>query len=156
MKTKTSRRIVPTHPMLREIGFLAWVEDNARKQWLFPSYHEAKDPPDAAQKRMTYWMRTIGIHVKTVKTFHSLRHSAKAWLRQITDERIADLVQGHAMKTVGSKYSGRLTSDEIAQVMAGAPPKKVDFSPYREKVVLRQRPKRRYSGTQHRHGAENV
>ena len=134
LKTKTSRRVVPVHPLLHETGFMVWVRDNRHKPWLFPAFHEADDPADAAQKRMGYWMQNLGVHTPSVGTFHSLRHNAKSWLRIAASERIADLMQGHAPRTVGGRYGFRLLQEEeIAKVIAASPPRSVDFSPYLRK-----------------------
>lgn len=140
LKTKTSRRVVPVHPVLHEIGFMDWVRE-PKGRWLFPAFHEAADPADAAQKRMAHWMKGIGIHSRMTATFHSLRHSAKAWLRGAVGDRIADLMQGHAMSTVGATYGFRLLqADEIARIVAAPPPRGVDFTPYASDPGRRLRP----------------
>lgn len=137
LKSKTSLRVVPIHPMLHEVGFMSWISGQPGK-WLFPVFHEAADPADAAQKRMAYWMKAIGIHARQTSTFHSLRHSAKAWLRAIAGERIADLMQGHAISTVGGRYGFRLLQlEEIEIIVAGAAPRGVDFGPYGTKDARR-------------------
>lgn len=130
VKTKESLRVVPIHPMLHEVGFTSWMLTQKGK-WLFPVFHDAADPADSAQKRMAYWMKSLGIHVPQIATYHSLRHSAKAWLRAIAGDRIADLMQGHSLPTVGGKYGfGLLQAEEIEKIVTGAPPRDVDFGPY--------------------------
>ena len=143
LKTKTSLRVVPIHPMLHEVGFMSWISTQKGK-WLFPVFHDAADPADAAQKRMAYWMKALGIHVPQIATFHSLRHSAKAWLRAIAGTRIADLMQGHALPSVGSKYGFMLLQvEEIEQIVTGAAPRDVDFGAYATSVPGHRRPRAR-------------
>lgn len=129
LKNKTSKRIVALHTVLNEAGFVEW----ALKQsgFLFNDFHSAKNPSDAAQKRMAHWMERLEIRVRQREVFHSVRHSTKAWLRPHVGERTAGFQCGHAPGSVGAKYGFRcLEPEEVAQVMATPHPRGVDFSPY--------------------------
>ncbi len=129
LKTKTSRRLVALHQLLHDVGFVEWAM--RREGWLFGTFHTAKDPADAAQKRMAYWMKELEIHSRQTAVFHSLRHNAKAWLRPHVGDRTADFQCGHAPSGVGAKYGFRLLLPrEVKQIMQAPLPEGVDFSPY--------------------------
>ncbi|TPK65509.1 hypothetical protein FJ546_09970 [Mesorhizobium sp. B2-4-19] len=126
LKTETSPRVVALHPFLKEAGFVDFAR--SRRVWVFGEFHRAKDPSDAAQKRMGVWMRGLGIHTEQQHVFHSLRHNAKHWLRDTT-KLIADKQCGHAPGSVGDGYGFTvLQSNEIEQIEALPLPKGVDFS----------------------------
>ncbi|WVT72164.1 hypothetical protein QM996_11530 [Sinorhizobium chiapasense] len=131
LKTKTSVRVVAIHPLLRECGFIDFAKkQRGRGGFIFPHYHTAKDPSDAAQKQMSNWMIALGIHEHLRQVFHSLRHNAKAWFQIHLDERLADKQCGHAASTVGRKYGFKaLTSQEVEMVMAIPAPRDIDFTP---------------------------
>ncbi len=135
LKNPNAQRLVALHPILRDIGFLDWVKSQSSNNWLFPEIHSAEDPADALQKRMGFWMRRIGIHEEQRDVFHSLRHSAKAWMRLHVGDRIADFQCGHAPSGVGAKYGFRvLEPEEVQKIMECPPPRDVDFSPYLSKI----------------------
>jgi len=132
LKTKTSRRLVAVHQLLHDVGFVEWAMQ--RKGWLFDAFHTAKDPADAAQKRMAYWMKELGIHSRQSGVFHSLRHNTKAWLRIHVGERTADFQCGHAPSGVGARYGFRLLEpEEVQQIMQAPLPRGLDFSPYQNR-----------------------
>ncbi|KTQ97818.1 hypothetical protein NS226_04065 [Aureimonas ureilytica] len=131
LKTTTSSRIVALHPVLTDLGFVAWAQ--GVDGFLFPGFHVVRDPADAAQKRMGHWMRRLGIAERQKGVFHSLRHNAKAWLRPHVGDRTIDFQCGHAPATTGAKYGFRtLTADEVEAIERAPPPRGIDFSPYRE------------------------
>lgn len=131
LKNPNARRLVALHPILRDVGFIEWVNSQNPEGWLFPELHGAKDPADALQKRMGYWMRKLGIHAEQRDVFHSLRHTAKSWIRNHAGERIADFQCGHAPSGVGARYGFRiLEPEEIQKIMECPAPRDVDFSPY--------------------------
>lgn len=132
MKTKTSKRYVAIHPLLHECGFIEYAK-NVKSQdgFVFSHFHKADDPPDAAQKQMYNWMSGLGIHETQRQVFHSLRHSAKDWIRKQTDDRIADKQFGHAFSSVSANYGAKLLDpDEVRQIMEISAPKGVDFTPF--------------------------
>ncbi len=127
LKTETSPRLVALHPFLKKAGFLDFARN--RRGWVFGEFHRAKDPSDAAQKRMGAWMRDLGIHAEHKHVFHSLRHNAKHWIRVPLGKHIADRQCGHAPGSVGDGYGFPvLQTDEIEQIEALPLPKGVDFS----------------------------
>jgi hypothetical protein len=71
-KTATSKRIVAVHDFLVEVGFVAWVRK--LPGFIFDGFHKAKDPADAASKRMIFWMKSLGIHAAQTDVFHAQAH----------------------------------------------------------------------------------
>lgn len=132
LKTKTSKRIVAIHPLLRDSGFIEFAKNTKGKDgFVFSRYLSAGDPPDAAQKQMSNWMHALGIHETQRQVFHSLRHNAKHWFRLHTSERLADLQCGHALDSVSAKYGYKyLEPEEVEKVMAIPAPKGMDFTPF--------------------------
>lgn len=132
LKTKTSKRIVAIHPLLRDSGFIEYAKNTRSNDgFIFSRYLRANDPPDAAQKQMSNWMHEIKIHVTQRQVFHSLRHNAKHWFRLHAGDRLADLQCGHALDTVSAKYGYKhLEPEEVLKVMAIPAPKGVDLSPF--------------------------
>ena len=140
LKTKTSVRIVAIHPLLRECGFIDFLKgQRGRDGFVFPHFHTAKDPADAAQKQMGNWMVTLGIHVTQQQVFHSLRHNAKAWFRIHAGDTVADRQCGHAAKTIGAAYGFKsLEPEEVEKIMAIPAPRDVDFTPFIDWYASRQ------------------
>jgi len=132
LKTKTSVRIVAIHPLLRDCGFIDFLRgQRGRDGFVFPHYHTAQDPADAAQKQMGNWMHKLNIHVTQQQVFHSLRHNAKAWFRIHAGDTLADRQCGHAAKTIGAAYGFKsLEPEEVEKIMAIPAPRDVDFTPF--------------------------
>ncbi|WP_172729849.1 hypothetical protein [Neorhizobium galegae] len=131
LKTKTSVRVVAMHPLLRECGFIDFAKNQrGLGGFVFPHYHTAQDPADAAQKQMGKWMLALGIHETQRQVFHSLRHNAKAWFRIHVGDGLADKQCGHAASSVGARYGFKaLEPEEIEKIMAIPAPRGVDFTP---------------------------
>ena len=113
LKTKTSRRVVPLHPWLIRLGFLAYVGERqkAGDTHLFPDLK-----PDQFSKRTGNWSKWWGRYVRDIgitdsrKVFHSFRHGFKAACRAAEiEEEVHDAITGHAGGGVGRRY-GRQTS----------------------------------------------
>ena len=132
LKTRTSVRIVAIHPLLRECGFIDFLKgQRGRDGFVFPRYHSAEDPADAAQKQLGNWMKALGIHVTQQQVFHSLRHNAKSWFRIHAGDTIADRQCGHAAKTIGAAYGFKsLEPEEVEKLMAIPHPRDIDFTPF--------------------------
>jgi integrase len=129
MKTKTSKRLVAVHQLLHDVGFVEWAK--ARDGWIFDHLHSAQNPADSAQKRLSYWMHSLGIREIQRGVFHSLRHNAKAWMRPHVGDRTADFQCGHAPSGEGARYGFRiLTPAEVRQIEKIPLPEGIDFSPY--------------------------
>ncbi len=111
LKTRSSARIVPVHPHLVRLGWLAYVDRVRRggeSAWLFPQI-----APDVAGglKAWTKWfnrhLRSIGITDRR-KVFHSFRHLFKDALRAGgVHEDLNDALTGHSNATVGRRYGAK-------------------------------------------------
>lgn len=84
LKTRQSRRIIPVHPKLKEMGFLEFVKSmrNAKQERLFPKlkYHETKYYRSQISHWFSRYLDKIGLSGHNY-TFHSLRHTVKPFLR---------------------------------------------------------------------------
>lgn len=132
VKTKTSKRYVAIHPLLHEVGFIEYAKSvESPNGFVFGHFHQTDDPPDSAQKQMSNWMNTLGIHETQRQVFHSLRHSAKDWFRDHVGERLCDKQCGHAFGSVSAKYGAKLLKPkEVRKIMEMPAPDGVDFSPF--------------------------
>jgi len=99
LKSKASRRIVPLHPILLELGFGKWhaalVEAGYTR--LFPELKldTEKGYGKAATKWFTQYMSSLGIPRDGTKAFHSFRHTYTNALPEDTPERIRKQLTGH-------------------------------------------------------------
>jgi integrase len=104
-KNVRSKRIVPIHPALIELGFLDYVTKLREKggERLFPDW----EPEDKINR---WFLRTykaeVGIHDDR-KVFHSFRHTLKTALARYGVNRdVSDLITGHKDQSVGGIYIG--------------------------------------------------
>lgn len=108
-KTESSKRRVPIHSKLIEMGFLDYVEQ-MRKQGhsrLFPALVSQDEKVTAAWSK--WWGRYARKHggFDKLKVFHSFRHAFKDALREGgVQEEVSDALTGHAPTTEGRKYGG--------------------------------------------------
>ncbi len=117
LKTETSKRQVPIHPVLNKIGFMDYV--NARKveaqpnALLFPGL----EPKDEKKRRWaSAWSKWFNrwrkdrlniVGHETRKDFHSFRHTFKDMCRAAEiEEEVHDALTGHSFKG-GGKGVGR-------------------------------------------------
>jgi len=110
VKTRSSRRYIPVHPLLVEIGFLKYFEDQRRtgNSMLFPDLKADSNGKrtSAYSKRFGRLIRRLGINYKG-KVYHSFRHLFKEECRNARiPEEIHDTLTGHASRSVGRKYGG--------------------------------------------------
>lgn len=120
LKNDQSRRIVPLHPRLTELGFLDYVSDqrNRRETWLFPEFDHDRGKDVAKQygKWFGLWRRrdsdADGMH-----NFHSFRHTFINRCRELElpiEHR--NQITGHA-KTIPESYGGGLHVSYLASFM---------------------------------------
>jgi integrase len=108
-KTESSKRRVPIHSKLIEMGFLGYVEQ-MRKQGhsrLFPALVSQDEKVTASWSK--WWGRYARKHggFDKLKVFHSFRHAFKDALREGgVQEEVSDALTGHAPTTEGRKYGG--------------------------------------------------
>ena len=133
VKNYGSRRWMVVHPVLEELGFVAWAR--AQRGYIFKELHAAENPADAASKRMARLFEKAGIRTGQARqdVFHSLRHTAKDWLRGAgVPERTTDRQAGHRPEGEGGKYGAkRLTPVELCVLSAARLPTRLDLSSYR-------------------------
>lgn len=127
LKTAQSVRRIPIHQTLVDAGFIDMVKRRKKSNWLFPHLHkQIKDPAATASKRMARLLDGAGIPKGQQKVFHSLRHSAKDWLRQHLDRRDVDVILGHAHESVAEEYGPDGIPEDRMHLMRDAPlPKKI-------------------------------
>ena len=102
MKTVNSKRVIPLHPLLLELGFLDYVAEQKRagKRDLFPGLKPEK--ANRAGENLGEWfsryLAFIGMKRKRL-SFHSLRHTFDTHLlnREVPDVRVSELM-GHAQQ----------------------------------------------------------
>lgn len=110
LKTATSKRKVPLHPRLIELGFVAFVNERrqAGEEQVFHELtpYRGKMSPNWSK----WWGRFLRAKVRisdSRKVFHSFRHTFKdACRKAIPDEEIRDRLVGHANGSVGRDYGG--------------------------------------------------
>lgn len=123
-KTKASKRIVPIHPHLLELGLLGYVQlvkavTGDATSMLFP--YLVKDKTGYAKSSSRQWGRYLERLKITdeFKTFHSIRVTANNRLRQagVDEEKRCQLV-GHEHETVNSSiYSSPLEAKKLAETV---------------------------------------
>jgi len=108
VKTATSRRRVPVHPVLLQAGLIEYRSAMAADKvgWLFPDLITSKNG-----QRSGNWSKWWGRYAReklglsTLKVFHSLRHAFKTACRAAkVAEDIHDSLTGHASASVGRDY----------------------------------------------------
>lgn len=111
VKNKGSRRLVPIHPKLIELGFLEYV-DGLPEGWLFPELHRSEKR--TASTIASNWLgqnRKLGGVSLNV---HELRHTFKQAARSGgVSEEISDLLTGHANAATGRKYGAGVRDPKI-------------------------------------------
>ena len=91
LKTGSSRRSIPVHQMLFDIGFGEFLEFRRKSgtTQLFPEYEKAKDDGSWSKRFSKHFKRfrdSIGVSRRGVK-FHSLRHNVEDALRNVQREK---------------------------------------------------------------------
>ena len=107
LKTKESRRRVPIHPHLIEMGFIDFVKDRKGAGRVFYDENVHKSPRAAQNlgSKISEWVRGLGIVDPTVAPSHGWRHRFKTKGRACQMNPVyLDAIQGHAPRTEGEKY----------------------------------------------------
>lgn len=112
IKTATSRRKVPLHPHLIEMGFLRYHQSlldrgDGPEADLWPGIKS-----DVASQKAAAWSKWFGRFLRKVakvedgnKVFHSFRHCFKDMSREATDDmELRNALTGHSTEGVGSTY----------------------------------------------------
>ena len=114
IKTASSVRRVPIHPVLIEMGFLAHVDQQRKKGpkvRVFPDINPGKDGYFSAAFSKWFSRYATQVGVKTAKTsFHSFRHNFKdALVYAGVGETFAKALMGHADGGVHQNYGSGLS-----------------------------------------------
>lgn len=127
LKNSASRRLVPIHPALLQLGLLAYVEKlrSERQTKLFPTFtYDAKNGWGRHLSRHfnNTLLPKLGIKSKEL-VFHSLRHTVVTMLMQAdVDEPVVQAVVGHTRKGVTQQnyfkrgYTVRQLDDAIRKL----------------------------------------
>jgi integrase len=111
LKTLSSRRVVPVHPRLLELGFLRYVEEARRQEhprlWMNLNRRESDGYSNAIGK---WFQRFNRKHITDdlQKSFHSLRHSFADTLKQkgVQESMISELM-GHVNSSITTGRYGK-------------------------------------------------
>ena len=132
VKNHGSRRLVPVHPRLVEVGFLEYAE--RQSAWLFPDLpHDGSESGDTTagfSKWFGRWRRDNGFHSAEKQDFHSFRGTFKEACREAEiEEEIHDRLTGHdgsPGKKVSRQNYGGASVKLLARNM-----EKVDFPTFK-------------------------
>lgn len=109
LKTSSSRRGIPIHRILLNLGFEEFLDFRRQSgaTRLFPEYERAKDDGSWSKQFSKHFKRfreSVGVKRRGVR-FHSLRHNVEDSLRnaQVLKE-VRDAVQGHGENGVSAEY----------------------------------------------------
>lgn len=128
LKTKRSKRDVPLHWHLVDLGFIKYC-GKIESGRLFPAYDDADHLAHEYTKRFAYYMDRIGLSDPTL-TFHSFRHTFKTACRFANvPDVIHDALTGHAPQNIGQEYGRNLRriadlKREVDKVRFGITPKR--------------------------------
>jgi hypothetical protein len=109
LKTASSRRGIPVHKTLLDLGFddfiaLQRAKEEAR---LFPEFGRAEDDGSWSKQFSKHFKRfreSVGVTRRGVK-FHSLRHNVEDALRNAdVRKEVRDAIQGHSESGVSREY----------------------------------------------------
>lgn len=117
LKTRQSRRIIPVHPKLKEMGFIDFVKSmrNAKQERLFPKlkYDETKYYRSQISHWFGRYLDKIGLTGFNY-TFHSLRHTVKPFLRDCgVPQEYQNALCGWLAKDTGEEVYGGAFKLEI-------------------------------------------
>ncbi|MFJ5487321.1 hypothetical protein ACIKTA_06700 [Hansschlegelia beijingensis] len=146
-KSTDSLQCYVLSPIFERCGFIAWAKQ--QPGYVFEQLMQAKDPGDAAQKRMARLFRSVGADPRTVGTFHRLRHGKIAHDRAVKlPARLIRAQAGHNLGDVHDSIYGGLTGAELCEMRdAPLPPgidwdilNKIDFEAFAKKRPVGGRP----------------
>lgn len=125
LKTASSRRGIPVHRTLFELGFGDFLDFRraAGEKRLFPEIEKAKDDGSWSKQFSKHFKRfreSVGVTRRGIK-FHSFRHNVEEALRNAdVRKELRDAVQGHGENGVsreyGSGYYVKTLSEAILKI----------------------------------------
>ena len=122
IKNAASERLVPLHPELERLGFIAYVEGLKDQQGRV--FHDLK--PNVYGRLTAKFGEWFGPYMRNVcgvsdkrKVFHSFRHTFKDYSRRARmPEGIQRQITGHAGKDVADDYGSGYDLHSLAEAMA--------------------------------------
>lgn len=121
VKNTSSRRLIPLHPKLIELGFIKYVEKLDKAGRMFP----ALKPVGVGQKLTDKWGQWFGRYklacgiVDKAKVFHSFRHTWKTYAVDAgIPERVCRQFQGHEGKDAADKYGASPAMRVLVEAIA--------------------------------------
>ncbi len=109
LKTASSRRVIPIHNTLADLGFGRFLEYrlSSGASRLFPEYAKAKGDESWSKhfsKHFTRFKNSMGL-TRTSVDFHSFRHNMEDALRNANVPKdVRDAIQGHGENGVSGEY----------------------------------------------------
>ncbi|MGU3478577.1 hypothetical protein [Methylobacterium sp. D48H] len=148
-KTGESLGLFVLHDLLAECGFIDWALRASGP--VFPMLMRARDPADAAQKRMSRLYERSGADPQRSSTFHGLRAGKIRHDRDLDlPARAVRLQVGHELTDVHDRYDGQMTNGELRAFATAPLPsgvdwellKKIDFEAFSRRQPKGGRPSR--------------
>ncbi len=121
LKTKGSRRAVPIHPTLIQLGFLRYIEDRktASDARVFPLLKKDSHGKwtESWGKWRGHYRRSVGVGDRWLD-FHAFRHTFKRQCRECgIPKDIHDAITGHPSGDVADTYGGAYPLRPLADAM---------------------------------------
>ncbi len=131
LKTAASRRWVPIHPKLIEVGFLDFVAAMKKKGEvrLFPelSYYEVGGYGRSVSRNFAEVTKKLGLWIRRKKVFHSFRSTFNGRMMKLgTSQELREFILGHANDSMNVQAYGKQIEDRPYQQLLEEV-KKVDF-----------------------------
>ena len=124
LKNKSSRRIIPIHDLLINLGFLDYVEivrNKLKKERLFHqlTYVDGNYNKNVSRFWNQYYLPDLGLKTPK-KNFHSLRHTCSNHLKQkgIHSDYLQELL-GHTTGKITLERYGESYNPSILSVLGG-------------------------------------
>jgi integrase len=126
-KTAASLGYYVLHDFFEDCGFIAWAKKADGP--VFEHLMAAKDPADAAQKRMGRLYKSAGVDPAIAGTFHGLRSGKIRQERSLsTSGRALRIQVGHSVHDEHDGYDPVMTDEELQHFAQSPLPDGVDWS----------------------------
>ncbi|WP_239031853.1 hypothetical protein [Paroceanicella profunda] len=119
LKTASSRRLIPLHPRLLSLGFLAFVEGKRGQERLFAELQPDAFGylSDAFSKHFARFLKSVEVKRPKV-SFHSFRHCFEDACRAAGVERgLMDALQGHSEGGMAARYGQGFPVERLAEAV---------------------------------------
>lgn len=121
LKTPHSRRVVPLHQTLNDLGFLEHVNQRRKqgKQRLFPDLKMGADGYYSSpfSKHFNRFLKAVGIKNRR-NAFHSFRHCFEDACRDSgISKEVMDALQGHGEEGMSGRYGRGFVLKKLAEAM---------------------------------------